>query len=122
VSILAPPSPGVARPERRGCVEGASQTKVVATPASAAISNAAVLDPVDARELAKLYRETRTAAEALKAQITKVLKLAERLEELTKDTPSWYAGTRARVEARATMEQVQELRRALEELGERLGE
>jgi hypothetical protein len=32
-----------------------------------------------------------------------------------------YAGTRARVEARAALEQAEELRRVLEELGERLG-
>jgi transposase-like protein len=42
-------------------------------------------------------------------------------EELTKDTPAWYASTRAKVEARAALEQAEELRRVLEELGERLG-
>lgn len=46
--------------------------------------------------------------------------LVERLEALTKDTPSWYASTSARVEARAALEQAEELRRVLEELGERL--
>jgi len=48
--------------------------------------------------------------------------LAERLELLTKDTTAWYAGTRARVEARATLEQAEELRRVLAEMDERLGE
>ena len=43
-------------------------------------------------------------------------------ERLTKDTHTRYAVTRARVEARATLEQAEELREALEELGERLGE
>jgi hypothetical protein len=50
------------------------------------------------------------------------LKLTKRLEELTKDTPAWYAGMRARVEARAALEQAGVLGRLLEELGERLGE
>jgi hypothetical protein len=36
--------------------------------------------------------------------------------------PAWYAGTRTGAEARATLEQAEELRRALEQLGERLGD
>ena len=49
--------------------------------------------------------------------------MAERLEELTKDSDTaWYAGTKARVEARATLAQAEELRRALVRLGERLSE
>jgi hypothetical protein len=43
----------------------------------------------------------------------------QRLEELTRDIAAWYAGTRARVEARATLEQAEELGRVLEELGRR---
>jgi hypothetical protein len=43
-------------------------------------------------------------------------------QRLTTDAPAWYAGTRARVEAMAVLEQAEELRRELEELGERLGE
>ncbi len=46
------------------------------------------------------------------------LKLTKRLEELTKDTPAWYAGTRAKVDARAALEQAEELRRVLEVLEE----
>jgi hypothetical protein len=42
-------------------------------------------------------------------------------EELSADTSAWYAGTRAKVEARAALEQAEERGRALEELGERLG-
>ena len=61
----------------------------------------------------KLYGETKTAADALNAQSTRVLNLAERLEKLTKDTPAWYAGTRTRVDARAALEQAEELRTAL---------
>ena len=38
-----------------------------------------------------------------------------------KDGGSWYAGARARVEAKATLEHAEELGRVLEELGERLG-
>ena len=34
----------------------------------------------------------------------------------SEDTDAWYAGTRARVEARATLEQAEELRRALEKV------
>jgi hypothetical protein len=37
-----------------------------------------------------------------------------------KDTPAWYAGTRARVEAKVTLEQTEEFALAMEELGERL--
>jgi hypothetical protein len=37
-------------------------------------------------------------------------------------TPAWYAGTRARVEARAALEQADELRRVLDELDEGAGE
>jgi len=36
-----------------------------------------------------------------------------------RNTPACYAATRARVEARVALEQAEELRRALEELGER---
>ena len=46
-------------------------------------------------------------------------RLPRAAECLTKDTPAWYAGTRARVEARAALEQAEELRRMLEEVGER---
>jgi hypothetical protein len=45
-----------------------------------------------------------------------------RQQRLTALTPAWYAGARARVEARATLQQAEELRTVLEELGERLGE
>jgi hypothetical protein len=40
-----------------------------------------------------------------------------RQQRLTKDKRAYYAGTRARVEARATLEQAEELRRVLAELG-----
>ena len=35
--------------------------------------------------------------------------VAAEIRELTKDTPAWYASTKARVEARATLEQAEEL-------------
>ena len=44
------------------------------------------------------------------------------LPEDERDAPAWYAATRARVEARAALEQAEELRRALEVLGERASE
>jgi len=58
---------------------------------------------MDGGELAKLYGETKTAADALNARAAEILEQAKRLEKLTKDTPAWYAGTRARIEARATL-------------------
>jgi predicted YcjX-like family ATPase len=76
---------------------------------------------MDGEELAKLYGETKTAADALHAKAAEILEMAKQLEHLTKDTPAWYATTRAKVEARAALEQAQELRRVLEDLGERLG-
>jgi hypothetical protein len=50
--------------------------------------------------------------------------LLERLAErpTRRIPPFWYAGSRARVEAKAALEHAEELRRVLEELGERLGE
>jgi hypothetical protein len=45
---------------------------------------------------------------ALHALAEEIQVLTQRLEELTKGTPAWYAGTRARVEARATLEQADE--------------
>ena len=65
--------------------------------------------------MADLYGRARHATQTLHAQ-------AAVIHELTKDTPAWYAGMRARVKARATLEQVEELRRMLGELGKRLGE
>jgi hypothetical protein len=68
---------------------------------------------MEGEELSNLYESAREA--------TELLEMAERLEALSKCTPIWHAATRARVEARATLEQAEELRRALEELGKRLG-
>lgn len=69
--------------------------------------------------LADVYGRARHAAKALRAQANEALELTQRFEELAKkDTPAYYAGTRAR----ATLEQAEELGRVLEELGERLGE
>ena len=42
---------------------------------------------------------------------------AQCFEQPTGDTPARYAATRARVEARAALEQAEELRRTLEQLG-----
>jgi hypothetical protein len=70
----------------------------------------------------ELYQRTQDAARRLEAEAAEIHELAKRLKTLTKATPSWYADMRARVEARAALEQAQELRQVLEELGERLGE
>ena len=76
---------------------------------------------MDGEEIAKLYNRMQEATDALRAQAEEILGLSQRLEQLTKDTSAWYAGTRAKVEPRAALEQAEELRRVLEELGERLG-
>lgn len=68
-----------------------------------------------------MYERAQVAARNLQARADEVLDLAQRLEELTKDTPAWYAGTRAKVEARATLKQAEEFRRVLDDFGERLG-
>jgi hypothetical protein len=70
---------------------------------------------MDGGELVDLYTRTQNAAQALHAQAAEIHELTKRLEELTKYTPARYATTRAKVEARAALEQT-------EELGERLGE
>jgi predicted YcjX-like family ATPase len=76
---------------------------------------------MDGENLADLYNRTQGAVRDLHSQATEIHELTKRLERLTQDTPAWYATTRAVVEARATLEQAEELRRVLEELGERLG-
>ncbi len=77
---------------------------------------------MDRRELVETHNRTQDAAHTLQSQATEIHELTKRLERLTKDTLAWYATTRARVEARAALEQAEELRRVLEDLGEQLGE
>jgi hypothetical protein len=60
---------------------------------------------MDGKELADLYGSARYAAQALHARAEEVRELTKRLEELTKDSPAWYATTRAKVEARAAREE-----------------
>jgi hypothetical protein len=50
--------------------------------------------------LAKQYQRTQNAAGRLKAEAAEILEMVQEIERLTKDTPAWYASTRARVEAR----------------------
>jgi hypothetical protein len=76
---------------------------------------------MDGENLADLFDQTHDAARIFLRVAQEIDDLTERLEHRTKDTPAWYGGTRARVEARATLEQAEELRCVLEELGERLG-
>jgi hypothetical protein len=54
-----------------------------------------------AENLSALYGQVRHAAQTLHAQATEIHELTQRLESLTKDAPRLYAGTRAKVEARA---------------------
>jgi hypothetical protein len=76
---------------------------------------------MEGEELTNLYGETVAAADALLAKAKEAQEFAERIERLAQDTPAWHAGTRAKVEARAALEQAEELRRVLGELGDRLG-
>jgi hypothetical protein len=75
---------------------------------------------MDGEDLAKLHDETEAAADVLSAKAAEIHDLAKRLEDLAEGTPAWYAGTRARVEARAALEQAEELRRVLEQMGREL--
>jgi hypothetical protein len=59
---------------------------------------------VDSEELAKLHREIEAAADALRAKAAEIHGLAQRIEELIGGTPAWYAGTRAKVEAKAVLQ------------------
>ena len=52
------------------------------------------------KELAERYRKINDAAGALHAQAAQIFEMTRELESLPKDTPAWYAGTRAKVEAR----------------------
>jgi hypothetical protein len=71
---------------------------------------------MDSENLVDLYNRRRDAADALHARAAQIVDLTKRLETLTKDTPTWYAGMRARVEDRAALEQAEELRRVLKKL------
>jgi hypothetical protein len=75
---------------------------------------------MDGEELAKLYGETKTSTDTLHAKAEEILEMTKQLEQLTQDTPAWYASTRTGVEARATLEQAEELRQVLEDLGREL--
>jgi hypothetical protein len=72
--------------------------------------------------LAHLFNRTHDADQRLQDEATEILEMAREIERRTKDTPVWYAGMRAKVEERASLEQVEELRRVLDNLAERLGE
>jgi hypothetical protein len=65
---------------------------------------------MEGEELVRLGVEIEEAADALRAKAAEVHELAERLKRLTQDTSAWYAGTRARVEAKLAWEQAAELR------------
>ena len=77
------------------------------------------MDTEKQAEVGRLHVQMRQATDSLHTQAEEVYEVAKKIEDLTKDTEAWYATTRARVEARATLEQVEELRRVLEDLGEK---
>ena len=56
---------------------------------------------MEGEELIRLGVGIEEDADALGAKAAEVHELAERTERLTQDASAWYAGTRARVEARA---------------------
>jgi hypothetical protein len=68
-----------------------------------------------------MHNQTCLAADPLRAQAAEILGQAERLEELIEGAAAWSMPTRAQVEARATLEQAEELRRPPEGLGKRQG-
>jgi hypothetical protein len=51
---------------------------------------------MDGESRAELYDQTKDAAYRLRTQAAEIHELTKRLEELAKDTPAWYAGTRSR--------------------------
>jgi len=72
--------------------------------------------------LAHLFNRAHDAAQRLQKEATEILEMAKEIERRAKDIPAWYAGMRARVEARATLEHAEELRQVLDDLGEQLGD
>ena len=79
------------------------------------------MDSEEQAKLVRVYARANEAANALHTQATEVYEMGKELEELTKDTTIRYAGLWVRVEARAMLEQAEELRRVLEELTETTG-
>ncbi len=59
---------------------------------------------MDAENLADLYARTQRATHTLRAHAAEIFEMTQEIEHLTKDPPAWYASTRARAEARATLE------------------
>jgi hypothetical protein len=55
---------------------------------------------MNGESLTEQYQRTQNAAGRLKAEAAEILEMVQEIERLTKDTPAWYASTRARVEAR----------------------
>ena len=78
------------------------------------------MDTEKQAELVRLYIQMQETADSLHTQAQEVYKMARKLEELTKDTTIRYATLRARVESRAAFEQANDLRLALEEMGEEM--
>ena len=60
---------------------------------------------MDGEDVVELCDRTQDAARNLRAQAEELFELTQRLERPTKDTPAWYAGARARVEARRAGEE-----------------
>jgi hypothetical protein len=71
-------------------------------------------------EFTRLHIRMRQATDTLHAQAAEVYEMAERIEELTKDTTIRYGGLWVKVEARAAFEQAKYLREALEEMGKQM--
>ncbi len=67
-------------------------------------------------ELGEVRASAREASEALEARAGEVLRLTERIQELTDGTPGWYRGMRTRVEAAEALRQARVFVRTLEDL------
>jgi hypothetical protein len=80
------------------------------------------MDTQKRAELVRLYIRLQRVTDSLHAKPDEVYEMGKELEDLTKETAIRYAGLRMRVEAKAALKQAEELRRVLEELGERLSE
>jgi hypothetical protein len=94
--------------------------RVKALPGRRGLSGGEDVESKKQAEFVRLYIRVDEAANTLHAQAAEVCEMAKRIEELTKDTLLQDAGMRARVEARTTQEHVEDLRRALGEMGKEL--
>ena len=78
------------------------------------------MDDEKQAEFVKVHIHLRQATDSLHTLAAEINQMCKELEALTKDTTIRYAGLPVRVQARATLEQAEDLREALEEMGEQM--